>query len=202
MKPWFECNLPWYIKLCFYWGLRLHALLKIDLVEGFFLCHCFIAQFSSFSKFRLEKVVAFLSFPFAGAATIGIGLKFLLKAKSIFNEIWNVKFRALFAILFHPLAISCSVRGLKELFLQKCQKISKGINFPKNYEFGHQPSKYSLLVSEEEMTVVWCYRLTIPHRRWNDFADFEVLLTSFTILQQLAILIKHFHLSTIVRFVV
>ena len=164
----------------FYWGLRLHALLKIDLVEGFFLCHCFIAQFSSFSKFRLEKVVAFLSFPFAGAATIGIGLKFLLKAKSIFNEIWNVKFRALFAILFHPLAISCSVRGLKELFLQKCQKISKGINFPKNYEFGHQPSKYSLLVSEEEMTVVWCYRLTIPHRRWNDFADFEVLLTYYT----------------------
>jgi hypothetical protein len=52
------------------------------------------------------------------------------------------------------------------------------------------------------MTVVWCYRLTILHRRWNDFADFEVLLTSFTILQQLAILIKHFHLSTIVRFVV
>jgi hypothetical protein len=52
------------------------------------------------------------------------------------------------------------------------------------------------------MTVVWCYRLTIPHSRWNDFADFEVLLTSFTILQQLAILIKHFHLSTIVTFVV
>jgi hypothetical protein len=30
------------------------------------------------------------------------------------------------------------------------------------------------------MTVVWCYRLTIPHRRWNDFADFEVLLTYYT----------------------
>jgi hypothetical protein len=43
---------------------------------------------------------------------------------------------------------------LKELFLQKYQKISKGINFPENYEFWHQPSKYSLLVSEEEMTVV------------------------------------------------
>jgi hypothetical protein len=65
--------------------------------------------------------------------------------------------RKISCTLRHTFSSTCNFllcSGIERTFLQKCQKISKGINFPKNYEFGHQPSKYSLLVSEEEMTVV------------------------------------------------